>query len=94
MLAEHFHTQKTCPHMALAISGSPPPSLLAAAVNHYDSNHCANQTASHPTCPRTVKTVLPLQWTGARTKDRAGAEAGIRAWERIRPEDEEAAEAE
>lgn len=40
-----------------------------------------------------MKTVLPLQWTGARTKDRAVAEAGIRAWERIRPEDEEAAEA-
>lgn len=37
--------------------------------------------------------VLPLQWTGARTKDRAGAEAGIGAWERIRPEDEDAAEA-
>lgn len=68
--------------------------MLAAAVDHYDSNHYANQTASHPTCPRTVKTVLPLQWTGARTKDRAVAEAGIGGWERIRPEDEDTAEAE
>lgn len=46
-----------------------------------------------PTCPRTVKTVLPLQWTGSRTKDRAVAEAGIGDWERIGPEDEDAAEA-
>lgn len=45
------------------------------------------------TCPRSVKTVLPLQWRSARTKNRAVAKAGIGGWERIRPEDEDAAEA-
>lgn len=45
------------------------------------------------TCPKSEKMALPLQWRGARTRNRAVAEAGIGGRARIRPEDEDAAEA-
>lgn len=82
--------QKTFPRMAFAISGSTPncwQQLLITMIT---------RMLLISTCPKTVwsvKTVLALQWRSARTKNRAVAEAGVGGRARLRPEDEDAAEA-